>query len=96
MPEFGLVEALLLVPFLAVFVWALVDVIRRPESQMRYLPKWGWVLVVLLGNTLGQIVYLAVGREKIVPGSAELQQAAPTSGANAVDTLYGRPGDDRR
>lgn len=80
-----------LLPFLALMLWALIDVIRRPADKMRYLPKWGWVLIVLFGETLGQIVYLVVGRDTT-------PTAAPTAGSDVAhardiaDALYGGSG----
>ena len=40
--------------------YCLFDVSR---SEVRYLPKWVWVVVCLLSVPLGGIVYLLVGRE---------------------------------
>ena len=46
---------------LAAFVgYCLWDLSR---SDVRYLPKWGWVVIVLISIPLGGIIYLAVGRE---------------------------------
>lgn len=84
----GWTELLLLLPFLALFLWALIDVIRRPQDRMRHLPKWAWVLIVVFGNTLGQIVYLVIGRENAKP--AEQTQGADRGTVDkAVDSLYG-------
>ena len=40
-------------------VYCLWDVSR---SQVRYLPKWAWVLICLAQTPGGGIVYLCVGR----------------------------------
>lgn len=42
--------------------WSLVDIARSPA--VRHLPKWAWVLIVLLVTPLGPILYLVIGREK--------------------------------
>lgn len=86
----GWVEALLIVPFIALLLWALIDVIRRPQERMRYLPKWGWILVVLFGNTLGQIAYLALGRDNSAPVADQHVSSAETQ-RSAADALYGSP-----
>jgi hypothetical protein len=45
----------------AAFVgFCLYDISRH---GVRYLPKWGWVLICLVSIPLGGIVYLLVGRE---------------------------------
>ena len=47
---------------LTLVVISLVDLIRRQE--VKYLPKWGWALVILLINLIGPILYLIIGREE--------------------------------
>lgn len=55
----------LLVPILiiqiALVVYALLDLIRRPHTRG---PKWLWVIVILFINLIGPIVYLVVGRDE--------------------------------
>jgi hypothetical protein len=61
---FGLVTLLL-------WVYCLVDVITRNESDIRHLPKMVWLLIVLLLPTVGSLVWLFVGRGAVVrrPGT---------------------------
>ncbi len=33
------------------------------RTEVRHLPKWAWVVIVLISIPLGGIVYLAIGRE---------------------------------
>jgi hypothetical protein len=40
--------------------FCLVDLARAKE--VRYLPKWGWLIVSLISIPLGGIVYLSIGR----------------------------------
>lgn len=47
---------------LILMIVALVDLIRREKT--RWLPKWGWALIVILGELLGPIVYFIFGREE--------------------------------
>ena len=47
---------------LTLVVIALVDLIRRQE--VKYLPKWGWALIIILINLIGPILYLIIGREE--------------------------------
>jgi len=32
------------------------------KSQVQYLPKWGWALVIALSVPLGGVVFLLIGR----------------------------------
>lgn len=45
---------------LGLMVFCLFDLSKR--ETVKYLPKWGWVLVVVLGELLGPIIYLLIGR----------------------------------
>ncbi len=55
----------LLVPIvflqLGLMIFALVDLVRRERTKG---PKWAWVLVIVLINFIGPIVYLVIGREE--------------------------------
>jgi drug/metabolite transporter (DMT)-like permease len=46
---------------LALLIAALVDVIRRPQTRG---PKWAWVLVIVLVNFIGPIIYFIAGRKE--------------------------------
>ena len=48
-------------------VGALVDIIARPEGQVKHLPKLVWVLLVVLLPLVGSILWFAVGREYDTP-----------------------------
>lgn len=56
---------LLLIPIvliqLALMIIALLDLIRRDRTNG---PKWVWVLVIVLFNLIGPVVYLVIGREE--------------------------------
>lgn len=60
-----------LIPLILVFgltFYALIDCARADESQIKNLPKWGWLLlIILLGPqavAIGPIAYLVAGRNK--------------------------------
>jgi len=37
---------------------------KLSKDSVKYLPKWAWALIIILGELLGPIVYLIIGREK--------------------------------
>ena len=73
----------------ALMLWALIDIVRRPSEEIRGAMKWPWVLVVLFLNLVGPIIYLAVGR--IVPSVPDSHGPAleRDKTQRAVDALYG-------
>ena len=40
--------------------YCIVDIAR---SEVRYLPKWAWILISILSIPLGGLVYLVIGRQ---------------------------------
>ena len=42
-------------------IYCLVDISR---SDVRYLPKWAWMIICVTQIPLGGIVYLLVGRDQ--------------------------------
>ena len=42
-------------------IFALVQLIR---SEVKYMPKWGWALIIIFINIIGPAVFLIVGRKK--------------------------------
>lgn len=47
---------------IALMLYAFVDCAMRDETQIKKLPKWGWLLVIIIFSTLGSIAYLVIGR----------------------------------
>jgi hypothetical protein len=42
-------------------IYALVDLVRQPKVRGA---KWIWVLIILLGELIGAIVYLVYGKKE--------------------------------
>jgi hypothetical protein len=77
-------------------VVALVDLSRRPRAQVALGNKWIWVILIVLLNLIGAILYFAIGRQRPpqAEGSAQPTQQRPDT-AGIADTLYG-PRDDTK
>src|SRR6266508_1801316 len=73
---FFLPFGLLFVGSFVVWIWALVDAIQVPDDSMyRSGTKLVWVLVILLTQVVGAIIYFAIGRP-----SRRTAPAIPSSG----------------
>lgn len=79
---------------LALMVFALVDIIRRDDSQVKYMPKFVWLLLVILLPFVGSVLWFGIGRE-YPEGGIGLQRPArdrtayppqPTAPAVPIDT----------
>lgn len=47
---------------IGLMVFAAVDIIRRDDSEVRYMPRFIWLLLVVLLPLLGSILWFALGR----------------------------------
>ena len=72
------------IPIILIFgltLYALIACARADESQVKNLPKWGWLLIIiLLGPALfaiGPISYLIAGRNKPKRGRAGKRRILP-------------------
>jgi len=49
-------------------IYALIDCARKDESEIKNLPKWGWLLVIILlgvqAAAIVPIAYLIAGRNR--------------------------------
>ena len=63
---------LLTLVYLALWIWALFDVISTDESRIRNLPKFVWLVLVIFFGAIGSIAWLLLGRPEgasFAPGS---------------------------
>lgn len=79
MPYFGAIVMLL-------WVAALVDVIVADEYRVRHLPKFGWLVIVILIPLAGSLIWFLLGR----PVGAVAAGGAPSRTSGYPE--YERPG----
>ena len=83
------ITVLVAVQFIAQ-VAALVSVVRTPQSRISLGGrKWIWILIIVLGEILGPIVYSAAGRLPVPADDRPVTARAEGRAAAAADTLYG-------
>ncbi|GAB3605084.1 hypothetical protein GCM10027413_04930 [Conyzicola nivalis] len=69
---------------LALVVGALVDIITRPEGEVKHLPKMVWILLVVFLPLIGSIVWFVAGhdytpqREYVSFGDPRRHEPKPT------------------
>lgn len=73
------------VPLLLILA-ALIDIISRPEDQVRHLPKLVWVLLVVFLPLIGSLVWFAIGREYPARAGRSTVAAPEWQGASASGT----------
>ena len=55
-------QAVIFLASLALTLYTFIDCARRDDSQINKLPKWGWLLLIVLLSPFGAIAYLILGR----------------------------------
>jgi hypothetical protein len=63
----------------AVWVFCIIDVITTPDGQTRNLPKFAWLVLVIILMDIGSIAWLIAGRPWEAK-AADTPRAAPGRG----------------
>ena len=50
-------------------LYALFEALMTPAHEVRSLPKWGWVAVVVLLPLVGPLLWLVLGRARVARGA---------------------------
>jgi hypothetical protein len=88
----GLIAGLgvLLVIQLALMIWSLIDWVKRPDELVRG-NKILWLIVIVLGEIIGSVVYLTVGRLPAKVAHVSAERDTSDRAERAADMLYGSP-----
>ncbi|HET7900434.1 MAG TPA: PLD nuclease N-terminal domain-containing protein [Candidatus Nanopelagicales bacterium] len=73
---------------LVLSLYALIDCILTPGPQARFLPKWLWLVVVVIAPVLGPVGWLLGGR----PTRASVDAATPETVPSSRPPRRGRRG----
>jgi hypothetical protein len=73
---------------LALTIGAVVDIVRREDSQVRFLPRVVWLIVVILLPLLGALLWFGLGRDYgdagiTIPRLRRAPRTAPSTGTAA-------------
>lgn len=61
-------RGILAVLSIALTVFALADCVQTEDKKVRGLPKWAWIVLIVLLPWVGPITWLVVGKDRSVPG----------------------------
>jgi len=53
---------------LTVSIYAFVDCARTPQESIQKLPKWGWIIAILIAPFVGGVAWLLLGRDRGLGG----------------------------
>ena len=70
-------SALPVVLVIALTVYCLVNCVQAAEGDVRTLPRWAWILLVLLFPLVGGIAYLLAGRPLAAAAGSRTDSRVP-------------------
>lgn len=54
-----------LIPILVIeYGLLIIAIVQLVKNEVRYLPKWGWALIIVFINIIGPIVFLLAGKKR--------------------------------
>ena len=59
---------------IALTVFALADCVQTEDDKIRGLPKWAWIVLIVLIPWVGPITWLFVGKERNLGGGPPRRQ----------------------
>jgi cbb3-type cytochrome oxidase subunit 3 len=59
-----MLRALLFFAYIGLAIYALLDCARTDQDEVRNLPKWAWLLIILFIQLLGSIAWLIAGKPR--------------------------------
>lgn len=86
---------LLFVVQIGLAIAALISCLSTDEERVRVLPRWGWVIVILLFPIVGSVGWFAAGFERAARRSAPRRPLPPDDNPDFLRSLDNPP-DDRR
>ena len=59
-----MIRLLLYVVPIVLAIYALVDCVQTPDQEVRGLPKWAWIALIVLIWIVGPVAWLIAGRDR--------------------------------
>jgi len=81
----GIVVAVVLV--VTITLYSVFDCAARPRDRIAALPKWGWVLVILLLPVIGPTLWFLIGRKRADGGFGTRGASGPSAPDDDPDFL---------
>ena len=77
----------------AFYIYCIIDVLRTRSGETRALPRWVWLILVILVPLIGGLLWLLLGKVWNSPGSNRRRRRGPVAPDDAPAFLK-KIGDD--
>lgn len=74
---------------IALIVYCLVEAVQAEDRDIRTLPRWGWILLIVLFPVVGSIAWLIAGRPdaQVAPETSSGPGRGPDDDAGFLENL---------
>lgn len=76
-----------IVVIVAIMLYSVFDCALRPRNQIAALPKWAWILVILIFPVIGAALWFLIGRKLPGGGGPKRRQTGPVAPDDDPDFL---------
>lgn len=63
----------------AFYIYCIIDVLRTRSGETRTLPRWVWLILVIVLPLIGGVLWLLLGRVWNTPGSMRRRRRGPVA-----------------
>lgn len=92
----AMARGILAVLSIALTVFALADCVQTEDEKVRGLPKWAWIVLIVLIPWVGPITWLFVGKDRSRPAGQGPRRQGPLAPDEDPDFLRKLDEDIRR
>ncbi|GAA1932647.1 PLD nuclease N-terminal domain-containing protein [Streptomyces sodiiphilus] len=72
-----MLRVLMILVLLGLTIYAVVDCVTTKDEDVKHLPKFVWLMVIVLAWVIGPVAWLLVGRKRRLPGRAGAPGRSP-------------------
>lgn len=62
---------------MGITIYSLIDCARTPQEEVRNLPKWAWLLLIIVFEAVAGIAWLLAGRPTKRPSAPKQRRIVP-------------------
>ncbi|MCL6422852.1 PLD nuclease N-terminal domain-containing protein [Brachybacterium sp. JHP9] len=86
-----MLRAVLAIASIALTIFALADCIQSRDEQVRGIPKWAWIILIVLVPWIGPITWLLIGKDREAGAGGSYDSPYGAAGMRPGQSASGGP-----
>lgn len=74
------VELVLGIVVAIAWIYSIVTCVLTPDDEVRGVPKWAWLILIVLLPLLGSVLWIGVGRQRVARAPRTVQPPTVSTG----------------